>query len=56
MVTNALLAKKKWHGSSIFIYELILIQLHTNIKYDNILDKFTFQLCRSKIKVTVAYD
>ena len=35
--------------------ELMLIKIHTNGNYDNILDKLAFQYCRSKIKVTVVY-
>ena len=40
------------HGCSAFIYGLILI--HTNMKYDNILNNFEFEGFRAKVKVTVA--
>ena len=39
-------------SSSAFIYRPILILYHTNVKYDNILDKFEHS--RVKVKVTVA--
>ena len=44
--------RKYCHHSSAFIYRLIMIKFHTNVKYDNILDKF--ELESSKVKVTVA--
>ena len=40
--------------SSDFIYYPILILFHTNVIYDNILDKFEFERSRAKVKVTVA--
>ena len=43
------------HGISTLICELILIELHTNVNYDNISDKLAFQLCMSKVKVTISY-
>ena len=42
------------HRSSSFIYGLILVLYHTNVKYDSILDKFEFECSRAKGKVTVA--
>ena len=53
--SQILFLDKLCHGSSTFICELILIKLHTNVNYDNISDKFTFQLCMSKVKVRIAY-
>ena len=37
-----------------FMAGLILIYLHTNFRYGNILDKFVFKHNRDKVKVTVA--
>ena len=37
-----------------YIYWWILIELHTNVGYDNISSKFTFQGPGLKVKVTVA--
>ena len=39
-------------SSSAFIHRPILILYHTNVKYDNILDKF--ERSRAKVNVTVA--
>ena len=36
------------------MYQPILIKLHTNVEYDNILNKFEFERSRAKVKVTVA--
>ena len=33
-----------------FICELILLNLHTNVNYDDILDKFAFQLCTVELQ------
>ena len=49
-----LFLEKLCHHSSAFIYKPILILFHTNVKYDNILDKFEFERSRVKVKVTVA--
>ena len=49
-----LFLEKHCHHSSAFIYRPILILYHTNVKYDNILDKFDFEHSRAKVKVTVA--
>ena len=43
---------KKFDSSNPFIYELILIQLHTNVKYDNILGTITFWHLRMKVKMS----
>ena len=53
-VTDAVLGKI-CHGSRALICELILIKLHTNVNYDNMSDKLAFQVCLSKVKVTIAY-
>ena len=34
--------------------DFFFIQLHTNFRYGNILDKFVFQYKRAKVKITVA--
>ena len=58
-VTMAIL-EKHCHRSSAFIYRPNLILYHTNVKYENILDKFLkhilnkFEFERSRAKVTVA--
>ena len=49
-----LFLEKHFHRSSAFIYRPVLILYHTNVKYDNILDKFEFQRSRAKVKVTEA--
>ena len=49
-----LLLEKDCHRSCAFIYGPILILYHTNVKYDNILDKFEFERSSDKVKVTVA--
>ena len=46
--------KKLCHHSSAFIFKSIFNLYHTNVKYDNILDKFEFEGSRAKVKVTVA--
>ena len=58
-VTAAIFRKKKTtkklcHRSSAYIYLWILIQLHTNVWYNNILSKFDFQGAGLNVKVTVA--
>ena len=40
--------------SSAFIYRSVLILYHTNVYYDNSLEKFEFDRSRAKVKVTVA--
>ena len=35
-------------------YRPILILFHTNVKYDNIVDRFELERSRAKVKVTVA--
>ena len=35
-------------------YKLILILYYTNVKYDNMLDKYEFEGSGAKVKVTVA--
>ena len=47
--------KKLCHHSSAFISKPILIFFHTNVKYDNILDKFEFDCSRAKVKFTEAF-
>ena len=42
------------HHSSAFIYRPSLILYHTNVEYDNTLDKFEFERSRVKVKVTAA--
>ena len=42
------------HRYSLYIYYRILIQLHTNVGYDNISSKFDFQGPSLKVKVIVA--
>ena len=37
-----------------FSYKLILILYYTNVKYDNMLDKYEFGGSGAKVKVTVA--
>ena len=49
--SQCLLLEKLCHHSSAFIYRPILILCHTNVKYDNILDKFEFERSRAKVKV-----
>ena len=39
---------------SAFIFRPILILIHTNVKYDTILDKIEVERSRAKVKVTVA--
>ena len=46
--------EKHCHCLSTFIYGLILILLHTNMKYDNNFNNFEFEGFRTKVKVTVA--
>ena len=46
--------EKHCRCSRAFIYGLILTLLHTNMKYDNILNTFEFEGFRAKIKITVA--
>ena len=41
---------KHFHRSSAFIYGPILIKLHTNVRYDNILHRLAFEHNRSKVK------
>ena len=48
------LEKTLCHHSSAFIYILILILYHTNVEYDNILDKFEFERSRANVKVIAA--
>ena len=40
--SQGLFLEKHCHCSSAFIDGLIMILYHTNVKYDNILDKFEF--------------
>ena len=46
--------EKHFHRSSAFIYELVLIELHRNVKYDNIFHKLEFGVSWTKIKIKVA--
>ena len=48
-----LFSDKLGHYSRAFIYRPILILYHTNVKYDNILDKFEFEPSRVRVKATV---
>ena len=50
----AIFRKKHCHRSSALIYRPILILFHTNVWYDNILDKFEFERSRAQVKFTVA--
>ena len=43
-----------FHRISAFIHGPILKPLHIIVYYDNTLDKFAFQHCRSKVKLKVA--
>ena len=52
-VAVAILEKLCCHFST-FTNELILEEIHTNVKCDNVLDKFVFLVFRSKVKVTAA--
>ena len=49
-----LFLEKHCHRSSAFIYRPILILFHTNVKYENILEKIGFDRSKAKVKVTVA--
>ena len=51
---QGLFLEKKCHQSTAFIYGLILIYLHTNILYENILFKLKFQHSRATVKVLMA--
>ena len=46
-VTVAIFRKTHCHRSSALIYRPIFILFHTNVKYDNILDKFEFERSRA---------
>ena len=41
-------------SSAFFFHSPILKSLHIIVYYDNILDKFEFQHCRSKVNIKVA--
>ena len=49
-----LFLEKHCHCSRAFIHGSILIELPTNVKYDNILNNFEFEGSRAKVRVTVA--
>ena len=40
------------HRSGALIYRPILILYHTNVQYDNTLDKYDYKRCRAKVKFT----
>ena len=52
-VTKAIF-RKVCYGSSAYIHWWILIQLHTNVLYDNISSKFNFRGTSIKVKVVLA--
>ena len=52
--SQCLFVEKLCHHCSTFIHRPILILYYTNVKYDDILDKFKFERSRAKVKVTVA--
>ena len=50
----AIFRKTLCHHSSAFIYRPIVSLYHTNVEYNNILDKFKFERSRAKVKATAA--
>ena len=46
-----ILVNKNCRRFSAFIYKQILILYHTNVKYDNILNKFELERSMAKVKV-----
>ena len=50
----AIFRKSHCHHSRAFIYKWILNLYQTDLKYDNIMDKFEFERSRAKVKVTAA--